>query len=125
MLAFYKQSCKQLTSYGTVSLSYHRDNYSHEESSQNVHYLKAMPINFWKLMNFYHRCMNFNPYDGTKVKKGKTEQHHYNVQTVELASAKLYPNLECVGGYTQLGHKPKKGITCPVPEEPGYYHTTF
>jgi hypothetical protein len=57
-----------------------------------------MPIDFWKLMKFYHRRMNFNPYDGTKVKKGKTEQRYYNVQTVELASAKLYPNLECVGG---------------------------
>jgi hypothetical protein len=28
-------------------------------------------------------------------------------------------------GYTQLGHKPKKGTTCPIPEEPGYYYTTF
>jgi hypothetical protein len=26
-------------------------------------------------------------------------------------------------GYTQLGHKIKKGITCPIPEEPGYYYT--
>jgi hypothetical protein len=95
-----KQSCKQLTLYGTVSLSYLQDNYSREESSTNVRYLKAMPIDFLKLMKFYHRRMNFNPsYDGTKVKKqGKTEQHYYNVQTVELASAKLYPNLECVGG---------------------------
>jgi hypothetical protein len=28
-------------------------------------------------------------------------------------------------GYTQLGRKPKKGITCPIPEEPGYYYTIF
>jgi hypothetical protein len=99
MYQFYKNSRKQLTLYGTVSLSYLPDNYSHEESSTNVHYLKAMPIDFWKLLKFYHRRMNFNPYDGTKVKtKGKTERHYYNVLTVELESAKLYPNLECVGG---------------------------
>jgi hypothetical protein len=28
-------------------------------------------------------------------------------------------------GYTQIGHKPSKGITCPIPEEPGYYCTKF
>jgi hypothetical protein len=98
IINFYKQSRKQLTSYGTVSFSYLREKYSREESAQNCRYLKAMPIDFWKLMKFYHIRMNFNPYDGTKVKKGKTEQRYYNVQTGELASAKLYPNLECVGG---------------------------
>jgi hypothetical protein len=28
-------------------------------------------------------------------------------------------------GYTQSGHKPRKGITCPIPEEPDYYYAMF
>jgi hypothetical protein len=42
--------------------------------------------------------MNFNPYVGTKIKKGKTEEIFYNVQPVKLESAKVYPILDCVGG---------------------------